>query len=244
MSDQSSPTDKSKAHLVAVYRDTHREESTTNSTMSTKILLKPPIECAPMKWTGRSPERTLNNDYWVNVNYQCLSAARYALQSKRSTAQSSDSASALELGKYNHLLRSSLDRCQGMGQDYMIDVDDWWWLKVMTDAGSGSSHQCQVMSGSSYHPDDSNKDLSPDGTSYACDTGWQVECCMSSGVGICRNWGPRLGSGHDGSMEIWNSGLEEVINWAFLSSISLFSSLRHILLHWILVEYKWRWHGL
>lgn len=49
MSDQSSPTDKSKAHLVAVYRDTHREESTTNSTMSTKILLKPPIECAPMK---------------------------------------------------------------------------------------------------------------------------------------------------------------------------------------------------
>jgi hypothetical protein len=80
-----------------------------------------------------------------------------------------------------------------------------------------------------YSPDDSDKALRQDDMSYECSTGWQVGCCMSSGVEIRRNAGPRLGSGGNGSIEFRNSGLKEsyqlgVPFFCFFSSL-LFSIL-------------------
>ena len=72
LSVQSCPTDKSIAHLEAVYRDTHRqvyqEVHREVYCESTKILLKSPIETATMKSTGGLPKRTSNDDYQVNAN--------------------------------------------------------------------------------------------------------------------------------------------------------------------------------
>jgi len=95
---------------------------------------------------------------------------------------------------------------------YRIDGYDCYWQRKPR---SKPSHQLKL-----YHLDDSNKDLCQRGTSYECGTGWQVGCCMSSGVEIRRNWGPSLGSGGNGPIQFRNSGLEEVINWAFLSAVS------------------------
>jgi len=63
-----------------------------------------------------------------------------------STAQSSDNACALQLGKNNHVREA-----------YVLDIDEYDAIdvydqrspKATTDAGSGSSHRCQVMNGSS-----------------------------------------------------------------------------------------------
>jgi len=98
MSTWSSPTDKSKAHLEAVCRDTHRQvyqdvlptnKSTprAKSTKSTRWSLSG----LPQTITESTP---LTDDY--RLHYLFYRACG-------STAQSSDSARALELGKYNHL---------------------------------------------------------------------------------------------------------------------------------------------
>jgi hypothetical protein len=64
-----------------------------------------------MKSTGWSPKRTSTDDYRIKMNlrvYESMpSTDDYRLQdilyrACGSTAQSSDSASVLELGKYNH----------------------------------------------------------------------------------------------------------------------------------------------
>jgi len=103
-----------------------------------------------------------------------------------------------------------------------------------TDAGSGSSHRCQVMRGSSTTLTNSDKDLRRD-MSYVCGTGWQVGCCMSSGVEIRKNWDPRLGSG--GKLSIGRSF------FCFFYSLLFSSHLHTLLLHWISARYKWRRHG-
>jgi hypothetical protein len=75
-----------------------------------------------MKSTGWSPKRTSTDDYRIKMNlpiYESMpSTDDYRLQDIpyrvcRRTAQSSDSASALELGKYNHF-----------GETYVIGVDE------------------------------------------------------------------------------------------------------------------------
>jgi len=115
VSDQSSPTDKSKAHLEAVYRDTHRqvyqEINREVYLESTKILLKLPIESAPMKSTGWSPKWTSHeesmpstDDYWLpDIFYRACG----------STARRLKRAQQIELGEYNHFRET-----------YMLDIDE------------------------------------------------------------------------------------------------------------------------
>ena len=76
------------------------EKSTSKSTKSTKILLKPPIESATMKSTRWSPKRTSNDESMPSTDDHRLQDI--FSRACGSAAQSSDSASALELGKYNH----------------------------------------------------------------------------------------------------------------------------------------------
>jgi hypothetical protein len=73
-----------------------------------------------MKSTGWSPKQTSTDDYRIKMNVpiyeSMLSTDDYRLQdilyrACGSTAQRSDSASALELGKYNHF-----------GETYVIGV--------------------------------------------------------------------------------------------------------------------------
>ena len=112
----------------------------------------------------------------------------------------------------------------------MIDGYNWWLPTATADAGSGSSHRCQVMSGSSTTLTNSDNDLRREtrATSAALDG-------RSDAVGI-REWDKE---------ELRSESLQrrKVINWAFLSSVSslLFSS--YLLLHWISARYKWRRHG-
>jgi len=87
------------------------EKSTSKSTKSTKILLKPPIESATMKSTGWSPKRTSNDELMPSTDdYRLLDILYRACGS---TAQSSASASALDLGKYNHFREA-----------YVLDVNE------------------------------------------------------------------------------------------------------------------------
>ena len=96
------------------------EKSTCKSAKSTKILLKPPIESATMKSTGWSPMRTSNDESIPSTDdYRLRDILSRACGS---TAQSSDSASALELCKYNHF-RETYVRCLRMGL-HAIDVYD------------------------------------------------------------------------------------------------------------------------
>jgi len=75
-----------------------------------------------MKSTGWSPKRTSTDDYRIKMNlriYESMpSTDDYRLQdilyrACGNTAQSSRSASALELGKYNHFRKA-----------YVLDVDE------------------------------------------------------------------------------------------------------------------------
>jgi hypothetical protein len=104
VSDQPSPSDKSKAHVETVYQKTHREvdQDSTDVTYGGSI---------PKKSTGWSPMRTLTDNFRIKMNlliYESMpSIDDYRLQHVfsricGSTAQSSDSARVLELGKYNH----------------------------------------------------------------------------------------------------------------------------------------------
>jgi len=104
VSDQASPTDKSTAHVEALYQNTPRQGEHN--------VLKRSVESASMKFTGWSPKRTSKDYYKIKMNLRIyksmLSTDDYRLQdillrACRSTAQSSDSASALQLGRYNHL---------------------------------------------------------------------------------------------------------------------------------------------
>jgi len=60
---------KSYRQVKSPSAEARTEKSTENSTeKSTKILLKPPIESAPMKSTGWSLKRTSNDDYRIKMN--------------------------------------------------------------------------------------------------------------------------------------------------------------------------------
>ena len=132
-----------------------------------------------------------------------------------STAESSDSARSHDLGKYNH--------CR---ETYKLGVHQWDYTQLMYTIDSYDlCRQWKLPSIPShdrklYPPHNSDKDLHQDVMKYECSTGWQVGGCMSSGVEIRRNWGPRLGSGGNGSIEFHNSGLEESYQLGVLSSVS------------------------
>ena len=90
------------------------------STMSTKILLKPPVESTTMKLTGWSLMRTSNDDWPSQAVSESMTLTDdYWLQdifyrACGSYAQSSDSASTLEVGKYNHFRET-----------YVLGVYEW-----------------------------------------------------------------------------------------------------------------------
>ena len=90
------------------HTDKSTKKSTGKSMKSTKILLKLPVESTTMKWTRWSPKRTSNDDWPSQAVSESMTLTdNYWLQdifyrACGSYTQSSDSASALELGKYNH----------------------------------------------------------------------------------------------------------------------------------------------
>jgi len=98
-------------HSIEVAYRKHNQKSTVRSNKSIRILLKPLFESATMKSTGWSPKWTLNNESIPNTDDYRLQDILYIACGI--TAQSSDSASALELGKYNHLRET-----------YMLDIDE------------------------------------------------------------------------------------------------------------------------
>jgi len=93
------------------------EKSTGKSAKSTKILLKPPIESATMKSTRWSPKRTSNDESMPSTDDPRLQDI--FSRACGSTAQSSDSASALELGKYNHFRET-----------YVLGVYEWDYTQL------------------------------------------------------------------------------------------------------------------
>jgi len=131
---QSSPTDKSRAHVEAVYRDTDRVvdgevyrelDQTQLKPPVGSIPMQSPIESVPMKATGWSLPWTSKDDYQIKIDLrinakstsQCQiyksmpSTDGYGLQDIlyrvcRSTALSPHSSGALELGKYNHFRKA------------------------------------------------------------------------------------------------------------------------------------------
>jgi len=139
-----------------------------------------------------------------------------------------------------------------------MPTQDWYIRFTITDV----YEQCRqrmppsmaCYKGKIYHTDDSNQDLHWDMSSERS-TGGLVGCCINSEVGISRNWGPRIGSRGNGSIELQNLGPEEVINWAFLSSVfSLLFSIPYYLIasqrgtnamsrgfYHLRIAVKWRW---
>jgi hypothetical protein len=152
----------------------------------------------------------LTDDYWLQDLFSVACG---------STAESSDRASSLELGKYNHFTET-----------YVLGVYKWDYRQLTyTIDGYNRFRQLKLPSMPSheqkrYHPDDSDKDLHRDDMSYKRGTGWQVGCCMRSGVEIRRNWGPRLGSGGNVSILFRNSELEESYQFG-IPFFCFFSSL-------------------
>ena len=159
VSDQASPTDKSTAHVEALYQNTPRQGEHN--------VLKRSVESASMKFTGWSPKRTSKDYYKIKMNLRIyksmLSTDDYRLQdillrACRSTAQSSDSASALQLGRYNHLRETYVLRVYTWDYTYLTCmIDDNWWLRPMlaADAPIDAKSWAEAL----YHPDDCNNDL-------------------------------------------------------------------------------------
>ena len=102
------PTGRQSTHTRT---EKSTEKSTGKSAKSTKILLKPPIESATMKSTRWSPKRTSNDQSMPSTDDHRLQ--NIFSRACGSTAQSSDSASALEFGKYNHFRET-----------YVLDIDE------------------------------------------------------------------------------------------------------------------------
>jgi hypothetical protein len=115
VSDLSSLPDKLQGYREAVYRDTFRENNRQVYQEVYREVDQDSTEVTyrerPMKSTGWSGKRTLKDDYRIQRNLQInrlmLNTDDYWLQdilyrACGSTAQSSDSASEFELGKYNH----------------------------------------------------------------------------------------------------------------------------------------------
>jgi hypothetical protein len=108
-------TDKSKAQLEAVYRDTHRQSYEEVQPTSQKPTWKQSTETRTDKSTKKSDRqvkstprdghrsglpKTITESMPLTDDYRLQDIFSRAC---RSTTQSSDNASALELGKYNHL---------------------------------------------------------------------------------------------------------------------------------------------
>jgi len=111
-----------------------------------------------------------------------------------------------------------------------IDVYDRWLPLAKHNANSRSSNQWQDIRRRST----TLMVL----TKYQAEiwTSWHVWCLMSLEVHLSRNWGPRLGSRWNGSIEFWNSGPEENNQTGIpFFCFFLFSSLLHTsLLLWML----------
>jgi hypothetical protein len=222
-----------EAHREAVYRDTHREidRDVYADQDSTEAAYR---ERAPMKSTGWSPKRTSNHDYRVvqhlrvNAIYRWLPAARDILHSMwKHCTKAQESAGPLELVKYNHFREAyvlDVDEWDATTHD-AIDVYDWWSPMATNDAGSGSSHRCQVMSRSSTIVMIPTKNHAEIWTTPRYEP--RVRYWMA-------RWMPdEFGSGDKEDLRsetwerrIWVNRVSElgtggkVINWAFLSSVS------------------------
>jgi hypothetical protein len=103
------------------------------------ILLKPHIESATMKSTRWSATRTWHDELMPSTNDSWLWAILY--RACGSTAQSLDSASPLDLGKYNHFREA-----------FMLDVNESdlttrnWLIRLMTTEGYDRCSQRKLPS--------------------------------------------------------------------------------------------------
>jgi hypothetical protein len=152
-----------------------------------------------------------------------------------------ESAGVLELDMYNHLLRSSLARCQRMRRD-CTRCNGRIRSTATTDAGSGSSHRCQVMSGSSTT-------LRIPTMTYAEIHELRVRYWMAGRMHY------EFGSGDTEELRSetrerrkWVNRVSELrtggSNQLGVPFFCFFSSHLHtLLLLWISARYKWRRHG-
>jgi len=156
-----------------------------------------------------------------------------------SSAQSSDSTSVLELGKYNHIRETyvlGVYEWDYTKLKYTIDGCDWCRRQKLP---SMPSHE-QML----YRPNEFRQWPTPRYPGYQCGTGWLVGRCMSSGVETRRNGGPRLGSGGNESIvsELGTAGKLSV-GHSFLLFLLFSSLLHHSSLLSISARYVWRRYG-
>jgi len=152
----------------------------------------------------------LADNYWL----QDLFSRAYG-----STAESLDSTTSLELSKYHNYGETyvlAMNEKNYTPLPYMIDVYNRCQQRKVP---SIASHEWKL-----YHPEDADKYLQQDGTIFECGTGSPVGCYPRLELKEQRNWGLRLGSGGNESIEFWNSGLEES-NQSGVSVFCFFSSL-------------------
>ena len=115
------PTDKPKAHREAVNRDRLRIQ--LRSLLRSRRVKSYRQAKSPPGWS-QLRSRPAKSNKTSQCHYQLQDILHRACGS---TAQSSDSASALELSKYNHF-----------GETYVLDIDEWdtidiydWRLRPM-----------------------------------------------------------------------------------------------------------------
>jgi len=230
VSTQSSPTNKSKDHLEAVYRETQRQFYNELDREVYQEVDHDSTEAAYPEHNNEVDQMVTDADFQRRIPSQC-----HLPMNTGCTIYSTEHAEALH-GAQTVIAHLNLPSLTMYREAHLLDVNKWDEPVQLTYTIDGYDRYRQrkprsVLSHEQklYHPDDYNKDLCRRDTSYECGIGWQVECCMNLGVQIQRNWGLRLGSGGNGSIEFRNSGLEEVINCVFHSSVSslLFSILSY-----------------
>ena len=196
-STRSNPTDKSKPterHSTETHREVDRDVYREVDQHSTETAYQ------EQPWSRldghRSGLRTTITESSSISESMPLTNGNWQKYSMKYCTKARENASAFELIKYHHLREA-----------YVLDIDEWDETALLTYTiddhrwlWSMPSHERKL-----YHPDDSDQELRRD-MNHECSTGWHVGCCMSLGVDIRRNWGPRLRSGGNGSIEFQNWG--------------------------------------
>ena len=207
---------------------------------STNILLKPPIESATMKSAGWSLKRTSNDDYRVNATYWWQPTGRSSTQH---CTKARESASSLEIVKYHRFTETYMldvgEWDETTRLTYMIDDHQWLWTMPAAEAPIDAKWWAEALppwwlwprTTPRYEP----RVLYWMARWMPAEFGSGDKEELRSETRERRKWVYRVSGLRNG---------RKVINWAFLSFVSLFSSLLHtLLLDWISARYKWRWHG-
>jgi len=289
VSTQSRPTDKSKANLEAVYRDTYQEGYTEvlptsqkptwkqthpfkstkksyqevksmprgKSTMSTKIVLKPPkkhyrevnriASTADFQWRLPSQAASMSQSQLpMTVGSKICHTKDLEALNRAQTVQVCLNLASITIFIEVHLLDDN-ELNETMQSTYTFDSYGWYQQRMhpLMPHDEWKLPTMPTHERTLYHPDEVWQWSMLRYLSYKCGTGWQVGCSMSSAVEIRHNWGPRLGRGGNGSMQSRNSGFEERYQLGipvFCFSPLFYSLPDTSLFLWISARYKWCQH--